>query len=282
VPIATTTTLQTTGFMTGASAPAFLPGAVLAPHIVTFDYTGKALWIDGPPLEDGMPLIVQISKGHTFPRVEIEIDGERFGFLLDTGAAFSMLSQRVIERLHTKHPDWKYASGAYGPANMIGKGDLASHMLRIPNARWGPFDLAPLDVVSRASGAFEDWMSPMMSGPIVGALAGNALRNFTLRLDYRGGLLHARYTPRLWPQEFTMVPLIIHAEKNGTYSIAGGDAADGIADAQIISIDGYAVSGMSLFQVQDMLRGQLGASHTIRVNAGGKIRMVKLPVRNAF
>lgn len=282
VPFAATTTLKTRGFAAGTSAPAFLPGAALAGHIVTFDYTGGALWIDGPPLDDGMPLVVQVSKGHAFPRVELEIDGERLGFLLDTGASFSMLSQSVIERLRAKHPDWNYVPGAYGPANMIGKGDLASHMLRIPNARWGPFDLAPFDVVSRASGTFENWMSSMMSAPIVGALAGNALRNFTLRLDYRGGLLHGRYTARPWPQEFTMVPLIVQAEKDGTYSIAGGDAAGGIAGTKILAIDGYAVAGMSLFQVQDSLRGRPGSSHAVRVDDGGKSRVVTLPVRSVF
>ena len=282
VPFAATTMSQAPGFYPGASSPAFLPGSVLAAHVVTFDYTGRALWIDGPPLEDGMPLVVQISKGHTFPRVELEIDGERFGFLLDTGASFSMLSQSVIERLHDKHPDWKYIAGAYGPANMIGKGDLASHMLRIPAARWGPWDMAPLDVVSRASGTFENWMSSMMSAPIVGALAGNALRNFTLRLDYRGGLLHGRYTARPWPQEFTMVPLIVHAEKDGSYSVAGGDAASGIAGAKILAIDGYGVAGMSMFQVQDMLRGRPGSSHTLRTADGGKSRVVTLPVRSVF
>jgi Aspartyl protease len=280
VPFAAMNSSQTGGFNPGASAPAFLPGAVLAPHVATFDYTGKALWIDGPPLEDGMPLIVGISK-NTFPRVELEIDGERFGFLLDTGASFSMLSQTLIDRLHAKHPDWTYIAGAYGPANMIGKGDLASHMLRIPNARWGPFDLT-LDVVSRANGTFEKYMSSMMSAPIVGAIAGNVLRNFTLRLDYRGGLLHGRYTPSPWPAEFAIVPLIVHAEKDGTYSIAGGDAAKGIAGAKIVAIDGYAVNGMSLFQVQDMLRGRPGTTHALSVGDGGKTRTVTLPVRSVF
>lgn len=282
VAVAATSSAETTAFMPGASSPAFLPGAVLADHIITFDYTGKALVIDGAPLVDGVPLVVQVSKGHAFPRVELEIDGERMGFLLDTGASFTMLSQSVIDRLHAKHPEWKYLAGAYGPANMIGKGDLASHMLRIPNARWESFDLAPLDVVSRATGTFEKWMSPMMSAPIVGSLAGNALRNFALRLDYHGNLLHARYTPRPWAQEFTMVPLIVHVERDGSFSVAGGESAGDIAGATIVEIDGYPVAGSSLFHVQDMLRGEPGSVHSIRIAQSGKERIVRLPVRNVF
>lgn len=282
VAVAATRTAETAAFSPGASSPAFLPGAVLADHIVTFDYTGKALVIDGPPLEDGVPLVVQVSKGHAFPRVELEIDGERMGFLLDTGASFTMLSQSVIDRLHAKHPDWKYIAGAYGPANMIGKGDLASHMLRIPGARWGSFDLGPLDVVSRAPGTFEKWMSPMMSAPIVGSLAGNALRNFSLRLDYRGNLLHGRYASNPWPQEFAMVPLIVHVARDGTYSIAGGAAAGGIAGADIVAIDGYPTSDMSLFRVQDMLRGKPDSVRSIRISQSGKERIVRLPVRDIF
>lgn len=282
VAMAATSSAETASFVPGGSSPAFLPGAILSDHVVTFDYTAKALTIDGGALDDGVPLIVQVSKGSKFPRVELEIDGERMGFLLDTGASFTMLSQSVIDRLHAKHPEWKYLSGAYGPANMIGKGDLASHMLRIPNARWGPFDLAPLDVVSRASGTFEKWMSPMMTAPIVGSLAGNVLRNFALRLDYRGNLLHARYNVRPWPQEFTLVPLIVHAEKDGTYTIAGGEAAAGLTDATIVSIDGYSTALMSLFRVQDSLRGEPGATHSIRIRQNGKERVVRLPVRSVF
>lgn len=282
VRTAATTVAPTTVFHPGASAPAFVPGSVLADHAVTFDYTKGELWLDGPPMPGAMPLAVRVAAGSAFPRVELEIDGERMGFLLDTGASFTMLSQSVIDRLRSRHPDWTYVEGAYGPANMIGKGDLSSHMLRIPSARWGAFELAPLDVVSRASGTFEQYMSRMMSAPIVGALAGNVLRNFALRLDYRASVLDALFSPQPWPQEFTLVPLVIHAERDGGYTVAGGAASTGIAGARLLAVDGQSVTGRSLYDVQDLLRGAAGTEHAVRVRDAGGERVVRLRVTNVF
>jgi hypothetical protein len=282
VSVAATSGAETSVFHQGASSPAFLPGRVLSDHIITFDYANKALWLDGPPLLEGVPLVVRVARRTAFPRVELEIDGERMGFLFDTGASFTTLSQRVIDRLRAKHAEWTYVAGAYGPANMIGKGDLASHMLRIPTAQWGSLELTPLNVVSRAEGVFENYMAPLMSAPIVGALAGNVLRNFAFRLNYPGNMLDALFTPQPWPQEFMMVPLIVHAEKDGSYTIAGGAASDGIAGAQIVAIDAYPVSGLSLFAVQDLLRGETGSTHLIRVRDARGERNVRLRVVNVF
>jgi hypothetical protein len=265
VTFAATTATQANVMMPGASSPAFLPAKVLADHIVTFDYPNSALWLDGPPLVDGIPLVVHIAKQTRFPRVELEIDGERMGFLLDTGASFTMLSQTVIDRLRAKHPDWTYVQGAYGPANMIGKGDLASHMLRIPTAKLGPFDITPFEVVSRVGGAFEDRFSRMMTAPIVGSLAGNVLRNLAFRLNYPDEMLEALFTANPWPQAFTMVPLILHARDYGVYEIAGGTASAGIAGAQLLAIDSQPVKVLSLAQVQELLRGEAGQMRAVRV-----------------
>lgn len=278
VPFAATTVAESSVVMPGMSAPADLPGRVLTDHVVTFDYPNSEIWIDGAPLSSGVTLLVGIHRQSGFPRVELEIDGERMGFLLDTGASFTMLSQSVIDRLHAKHPDWTYLPGAYGPANMIGKGDLASHMLRIPTARLGPFDITPFDVVSRASGTFETYMSPMMTAPIVGSLAGNVLRNFTLRLDYPRSMLDALFTANPWPQAFTMVPLILQVHADGSYEIAGGTASGGIAGAQLLAVGSQSVKGLSLAQVQDLLRGDAGEARKLRVHDQHGERNVSLRV----
>ena len=278
VTFAATTTGPSEVFHPGASSPAFVPGAVLRDRVLTFDYTDGALGFDEVPLESAAALAVQVATRSSFPRIELEIDGERMGFLLDTGASFTMLSQAVIDRLHAKHPDWTYVAGAYGPANMIGKGDLAAHMLRVPSARWGTFEIAPLTVVSRAAGVFEKYMSAAMSAPIVGSLAGNVLRNFALRLDYRASALQARYAPRPWEQEFTMVPLIVQARPDGTYAIAGGTASSGIAGAQLQAVDGASVAGLSLYGVQNLLRGAAGSAHVVRVGDESAARDVRLTV----
>jgi hypothetical protein len=139
-----------------------------------------------------------------------------------------------------------------------------------------------LNVVSRPVDIFEKWMSPMMSAPIVGSLAGNALRNFALRLDYAGSMLDAVYTPRPWDAEFTIVPVILQAEQDGTYTIAGGTGAQSVTNAKLLAVDGYSIAGMSLFQVQDSLRGKPGSTRAVRVQAPSGERTVRMRVEKVF
>lgn len=62
----------------------------------------------------------------------------------------------------------------------------------VPSARWGGHPLADLGVVSQREGTFERYMSPMMTAPIVGSLAGNVLKRFRVELDYANETLYLR------------------------------------------------------------------------------------------
>jgi len=43
--------------------------------------------------------------------VDVVIDGEHVGLLLDTGASCTMLPRSYLDQLAAKHPDWKTAGG---------------------------------------------------------------------------------------------------------------------------------------------------------------------------
>lgn len=60
----------------------------------------------------------------------------------------------------------------------------------VPNARWGTHTLRELGVTSQREGTFERYMSSMMKEAIVGALAGNVLKNFRVELDYKNEKLY--------------------------------------------------------------------------------------------
>lgn len=263
---AATTAADTDRYAPGAASAGFFPGAFLSDHIVTYDYLNGVLSLDAPPLDDAVALPVRIDPKSGFPRVELTIDGETFGFLLDTGASFTMLSRAVVDPLRAKHRDLPYRDGAYGPANMQGGPETEAAMLRIRDVRWGGIPLGDLDVVTRPTGTFERYMSSITAGPIVGALGGNVLRNVAARLDYPHSTLTVRYERRPRPDELTVVPLILQPHEDGTFTINGGAAADGLREKHLLSVDGHSVAGLSLDDVQQLLRGPVGTTRSIETS----------------
>lgn len=171
-------------------ADGMLPGHVLARHHVVFDYPRATFTIARPgvltPRGDAVPMPVGNASG--FPRTEIEVDGETYGLLLDTGAAFTMVSETLLKAWSDAHPDWPRHPGAFGEAKLLGGQTLET--LFVPRARWGTHALAELGVTSQREGVFEGWMSSMTALPIAGALAGNVLRDFRVELDYANETLY--------------------------------------------------------------------------------------------
>ena len=266
VGYAATTVAETDRYAPPAAGAGFFAGAFLSDHAVTYDYTGGTLTLDGPALEHATTLPVRIDPNSGFPRVELTIDGETYGFLLDTGASFTMLSQTVVDRVRAKHADWPYREGAYGPANMIGAPEAGGAMMRLRDVRWGAISLGDVDVVTRPPGTFEGYMSKITAGPVVGALGGNVLRNVAARLDYPHAALTVRYELRPWADELDVVPLIIEPHQDGTFSIAGGEASDGLTGKQLVSVDRHSVAGLTLDDVQQRLRGPVGTQRSIEVS----------------
>ncbi|HTD37455.1 MAG TPA: aspartyl protease family protein [Candidatus Limnocylindrales bacterium] len=265
-PGAFTTVADTDRFSPPGASPGFFPGAFLGDHAVTYDYLGGTLTLDGPPLDGGAELPVKIDEKSGFPRVELTIDGTAYGFLLDTGASFTMLSRAVVRLLHERHPDWPYRVGAYGPANMQGGPETGAAMMRLRDVRWGGIAVGDVDVVTRETGTFEQYMSRLTAGNIVGALGGNLLRNVAFRLDYAHSRLAVRYERRPRPDELTVVPLILQPREDGTFVVSGGAAADSLSGKQLISVDRRPVAGLTLDEVQQLLRGPVGTTRSIEVS----------------
>jgi predicted aspartyl protease len=115
----------------GVSAEGLMPGHVLKRYHVVFDYPGKqfTLAIPGSLKPRGTRLDSPVQRQNGFPRIEAQIDGQNYGFLLDTGASFTMISQEVLNQWSGKHADWKRTVGAVGAANMgIGGMEARRHI----------------------------------------------------------------------------------------------------------------------------------------------------------
>jgi len=165
-------------------AEGMLPAHVLARHHVVFDYPESTFTIARPGVltPRGVALPMPVGRVSGFPRTELEIDGTKHGFLVDTGAAFTMVSEVFLKALGSAHTDWPRHSGAFGDARLLGGQTIET--LFVPGARWESHELGEFGITSQGEGTFERWMSSMMAAPIVGALAGNVLRDFRVELDF--------------------------------------------------------------------------------------------------
>lgn len=258
------------------ASPGFLPGHALREHRVLLDYPGKRFGLDQPADPGAVALTAQMDAHSSFPRVEVTIDGERVGLLLDSGASCTMLSRTFIDKLAAKNPDWKSVTGAYGPANMRGRGgELDARMLRIPEIDLSGIVLRNVVAVSRPPDTFERWMSNMMPAPIIGALGGNALRNLRLQIDYPHNTVSATHTENPVAREFEMVPVILQPTFNG-YLIAGAYpgarfsvSREAVIGKTLVAIDDEPVEGKPIGSVIARLRGDAGTSHRLKIAASG-------------
>lgn len=278
-------------FSPGSGAEGFLPARVLRKYDVIFDYPARQFTIAQPGIlkPRGVPVPSPIAAKSGFPRIELTVDGQKYGFLLDTGAAYTMISKSLIDKWETAHPDWPRCVGAVGAANMVGgASDAKSEMLRVPEMRWGTFDLPRVGVVSRPVGTFEKWMSGMMTAPIVGSIAGNVLREFRIEIDYPHGVTYLEREPDASQEALNVVGLIVGAHADGSYRVGGvaecggKNTVDGVNPGdKLISVNDWAVSG-SLADVLQQLQGKPREAKTIVVERGGKQLTIKTTVASLF
>lgn len=175
---------------TGVKAEGTVPGHVLSQYEVVFDYPGHTFTVALPNTLThsgaGVPMPVGAQSG--FPRTEISVGDTTYGMLLDTGAAFTMVSETVLKAWGSQHPDWERHTGAFGDANLLGGQTLET--MFVPGGAWESHLLGRFGVTSQQAGTFERYMSRMMAAPIVGSLAGNVLKGFRVDLDYANQRLY--------------------------------------------------------------------------------------------
>jgi predicted aspartyl protease len=274
--------------MPGVAAEGMLPGHVLKRYHVIFDYPGHRFTLAQPNTLQprGVRLASPVNPRSGFPRLEAQIGGETYGFLLDTGASFTMISAELLGKWASAHADWPRATGAVGAANMgLGLVEANAAMLRIRQFNLATVQLEHVAAVSRPQGTFEKWMSQMMTAPIVGAIGGNVWRAFRVEIDYANGATYLEKTGPLDASDLDLVGVIVRGQTDGSYVVAGVAKQDGKAttDAihagdKLIKIDRLEVTGAALVHVIDALRGKPGEQHTLTVEREQKSLTVKTPV----
>ena len=262
----------------GVEAEGFLPATVLRNYDVVFDYPARrfSLLQPGAAVHRGTPVPMLVNPQTGFARIEVAIDGKPYGFMLDTGAAYTGVSRSVMDQWIAEHPFWRHSVGAVGSANMVGKQfDVTNELLRIPEIKWGPFPLQNVGMVSRPAGIYEKIVSEDMAAPIVGALSGNVLRQFRLDLDYPDGVAYLLFEDTDNSFDLDCAGLIMQVNASGKVVVSGVAQHDGHREIEglesgdiLLKVDNRAVTGAPLATILERLSGAIGTEKHLTIQRG--------------
>jgi predicted aspartyl protease len=275
----------------GVNAEGLFPAHLLRRYHVIFDYPAEKFTLAKPGTikPRGVRIETPIDPRSGFPRIELQIEGQIYGFLLDTGASYTMISREQLETWLKDKPESANAVGAVGAANMgLGRMESDALMLGLAPVNLGTFQLKGISAVSRPKGTFEQYMSRMLTKPIIGALGGNVLRAFRIEIDYVNNASYFEKTGSL-DTDLVMTGLSLFPKEDGTFTISsvvkqnGKALVDGILPGdRLIRIDKLNVNGSTLAAVVNTLRGKPQSEHTLVIERDGKQTTIQVPVARIF
>jgi hypothetical protein len=262
---------------------------LLRNYEVVFDYPAHRFTLAKPGTTEprGVKIKTPISSPSAFPRIELQIGGVANGFLLDTGASFTMISRTVLDGWAKANTAWPASTGAVGFANMFG-GTIENEalMLRIGEAGVGSISLKDIAAVSRPEGTFEKSMSRMMTAPIIGALAGNVLRDFRVEIDYNNGVTYFERAASSVDADLLSVGLILESGADGNPLVSGiSSAAASDVKAQVqagdklLAVDDAPLQGRSLAATAVALQGKADARKQLSLERDGKALTVSVTIK---
>jgi len=271
-------------------AEGLFPASLLRHYHVVFDYpAGKfTLAKPGSVTPRGEKIATPISKGNGFPRIELQIAGKSYGFLLDTGASFTMISRTVLDDWAKQNPAWPTAIGAVGFANMSGnKNENEALMLRCPEWKAGSFVIKDPAAVSRPAGTFEKWMSGMMTAPIIGSVAGNVLRDFRVEIDYENGFTYLERSGNSGDADLATAGLVLSARADGALMVTGisSNASPDVkssvrAGDNLIDVDGIGMTGKPLAAAALALQGKPDVPKRLKLKRGDESLTVTVTTKS--
>ncbi|HEX7770588.1 MAG TPA: hypothetical protein VF422_11235 [Dokdonella sp.] len=195
------------------TADGMLGEAWFAGRVWTWDYPCGQLLLEGEgwraeatatrvPL--GFKQDTDGKRATNFPRIAIRIDGKPIDVLLDTGAttvlseaamkaladsqpaerATSMIGDSIFQAWRRAHPDWRVIENAQSFSGAA--------MIEVPEVEIAGARVGPVWFTWRPDANFREYMSGMMDAQVEGAIGGNALRHFSMTVDYPGSAAYFR------------------------------------------------------------------------------------------
>lgn len=274
-------TLGKKNTLEGTGAEGAFPLRTLRNYQVVLDYPHASLTVAEPGtlLPEGQSVAAHFSE-LGFIAVTATVSGKPYGFVLDSGGQYCMVSQEVLAEWQKQHPHWPQVSGAYGPANMmLGPMEASLSMLRIGAIQWGPFTLKDVGSVSRPKGNYEQMMSRLTGRPVIGSIGGNVLRHFRVDIDYPNGRLYLKRAQASGETPLDMVGIMLEPSGDG-YVIAGvarqehnlrkGD--------RLLGIGGTPMRGLTTAEIMRELGGTPGAIRKLTIERDHQILSVNAKV----
>lgn len=179
---------------------AMLPASVVQKFVVTLDYGRRNFVISesGARKPDGVAVPCEVNAKTGIVAIATEVGDGVYPLAIDAGSGYSWMRGDVARGWLARHPDWRRAFGAVGPANanMV---DFAFEkdgvVFRIPRIEVGALTLDNVGVLATAPviGAFVDGLfgdffwdnwSKAAPAPVIGWLGGNVLKDYILTIDY--------------------------------------------------------------------------------------------------
>ena len=188
-------------------------------RVWTFDYPDKKLLLhpqgarhrpgEASRVTLGFPSDDQGRRKSDFPRITVEVDGEKLDLLFDTGATTNLSPEAVkalddgrpaaratcfiaavhFEKWRNAHPNWRVIERA----DRIG--NLREPMIEVPLVTIAEHKVGPVWFTRRENKNFHEFMSQWTDKQVEGALGGNALCHFRITLDYPNAVAHFEIPP---------------------------------------------------------------------------------------
>lgn len=272
-----------------------LPSTVLKQYHVIFDYPRNQLTLAEPGVlkSRGVRAPAHVNFDNGIVQIDAVIDGKSLSFALDNGAAYSFISQGVLEEISRTTPKLPRLTGAVGCANMWGwwpPEEQTLTVMRLPVILWGPVRLLNTGIVgvSEVSPNGPDigaWYSQKTSRPVDGFLGSNAFKAYRIEIDYANKAVYFEKGPHFDFHDMDIIGLTLRPEKDATYSIIGIAKKDGkpvVSGVEpgdiLLQVDNLKTTGATMGTVVDALRGRPGDFHILVLQRNGKQFRVKAKV----
>jgi hypothetical protein len=213
------------------------------------------------------------------------VDGQSYPIVIDAGAGYSWMRGETAGQWLARHAEWQRADGAVGQsnANMVDY-DLEKKgiLIRVPEMNIGAVGLQNVGILGTGSilghlldkivgDLFWDNWQKSATGPVVGWIGGNVLRDFKITIDYPNRML---YWQRQRPSDSHDLdqPGITLVRRNDRFFIGGivqsqrQSTVDGLqAGDELISIDGLDVKALSKDAMLTALHGKPGERRNLTI-----------------
>jgi hypothetical protein len=175
----------------------------------TFDFLSQELSCHSPALSPLEANTVRVdfkesasgNRISSLPRIFVEIDGEQFPVLIDTGAklhpspqasralnskngapvATSFIVESVFKQWEQLHPDWTVIERADTQLGNV-------RMIKVPAISIAGQTVGPVWFCSRPDANYIQYYSRLCGSDVEGAIGGNALQFFRMTIDYTNKL----------------------------------------------------------------------------------------------